>query len=74
MSFLLTFYSHYQAIKARRNLKEKGVVAKLISVPRILSSSCGTALTFDGEASLLEGVEREGVYQIKEGGYSEWSD
>ena len=38
--YIITFYSHYEALKARRVLKE----GRLISVPRTLSSSCGTAM------------------------------
>ena len=40
-----TFYNHYGAIQFRRRVKD----AVLRSVPRALSSSCGTAAFFSSE-------------------------
>lgn len=37
---VLTFLSHYDAIKAKREIDS----GKLVPVPRAISSSCGTAL------------------------------
>jgi len=59
---LITFYSHFDAIRLRRRLEGLGVTAALMPVPRDLSSSCGTCLRFETEealpASLWEGTER----------------
>ena len=38
--YIITFFSHYEALQARRVNKE----GRLISVPRALSSSWGTAM------------------------------
>lgn len=43
---LFTFYSWNHAIRAEKVLREKGVQAALIPVPREFSSNCGTSLRF----------------------------
>ena len=43
MKYIITFYSHYEAVQARRIAKG----GRLISVPRVLSSSCGTAMELE---------------------------
>ncbi len=47
---VITFFSHYEAVKAMRILG----AGNLIPVPRVLSSSCGTALSVDRESFLRE--------------------
>ncbi len=74
MKFLLTFYSHYQALKARRSLKEKGIDVALISVPRSVSSSCGTAALCDCDIEDVQILEVEEIYKAVDGGYEKWSD
>ncbi len=69
MKFLITFYSHYQAVKARRQLKEKGYEVSLISVPRSVSSSCGTAALCDCGIEELKQLEVEDIYKVVDGGY-----
>lgn len=57
--YIITFYSHYEALKARRELKE----GRLISVPRTLSSSCGTAMEVEKEDSFIPSFKFEVLYK-----------
>lgn len=57
--YIITFYSHYEALKARRVLKE----GRLISVPRTLSSSCGTAMEVEKEDSFIPSFKFEVLYK-----------
>lgn len=57
MKYLATFYSHYQALVYKKKLLNNGIEGQLKSVPRTLSSSCGTCCIYDSESPLKEGVE-----------------
>lgn len=74
MKLLLTFYSHYQALKARRSLKENGIDVVLVSVPRSVSSSCGTAALCDCAIEEIQTLEVEDIYRAVDGGFEKWSD
>lgn len=69
---VLTFHSHYDAVRQRRMLKERGIESVLVPVPRSLSSSCGTSLLMDAAsypaARLIDSLE--GAYAFKEGKWS----
>lgn len=68
---LITFHSHYDAARMKRNLSALGLACQLVPVPRSISSSCGTALIVTGEAPLEECVgSHEAVYVMKEGRWS----
>lgn len=41
---VITFHSHYDAMRQKRLLRMNGVEAELVPVPRSLSSSCGSAI------------------------------
>lgn len=47
MTYIATFYSHFNAVKYTRDLKKHGIMAILMPVPRTLSSSCGTCVKFE---------------------------
>lgn len=49
--YLITFHSHFSAISFHRCMKKQGVAAKLMPIPRYLSSSCGTCVALSWEAS-----------------------
>ena len=57
MKYIATFYSHYGAMKFKKNCDELGIRAKLKPVPRFLSSSCGTCVEFDAGDGLLQGSD-----------------
>ena len=70
MQILITFHSHYDAARMKRNLSALGLGCQLVPVPRSISSSCGTALIVTGEAPLEECGSHEAVYVMKEGRWS----
>jgi len=49
MIYIATFYSHIGAIRFERSLKEAGMTARLMPVPRKVSSSCGTCVRFESD-------------------------
>jgi len=46
--YVVLFHSVTHAIKAEKILKEAGITAKTIPVPRHISSDCGVCLRFEG--------------------------
>ena len=46
MTYIATFFSHFNAIKFSHVLKKEDISATLMPVPRRLSSSCGTCVKF----------------------------
>lgn len=73
MTFLITFYTHFDANVFMRKAKTLGT-AKLKPVPRALSSSCGTCVDFrpadtNFDPSTMEQMEFEDFYQVLEEGY-----
>lgn len=58
MKYIITFYSHYEAMQARRIAKG----GRLISVPRVLSSSCGTAMELEEQEGFVPSFRFEALY------------
>jgi hypothetical protein len=46
MEYLATFHTHYGAIRFHRLWEKDGLPAKMMPVPRELSSSCGVCVRF----------------------------
>ena len=46
MEYLATFHTHFDAVKYNKYLREAGIAAVLKPVPRKLSSSCGSCVSF----------------------------
>ena len=72
MAYIATFYSHFDAIRFHKRCQRQGLEARLMPVPRTLSSSCGTCVRCQGplpglDSDWLEGVEQ--VVREGEGGY-----
>lgn len=44
--YIATFYSHFGAVRFRKDMQKQGLAATLMPVPRNLSSSCGTCASF----------------------------
>lgn len=63
---ILTFSSHYEAVKLKRILAKKGMDGRLVPVPRSLSSSCGTAMEISEKDAW---IARE--FKIAEGAFTE---
>ena len=51
MKYIATFYSHFGAIRFKREAPEGVTNIELRPVPRNLSSSCGTGASFEADES-----------------------
>ncbi|MCL2380627.1 MAG: DUF3343 domain-containing protein [Treponema sp.] len=58
MEYLATFYTHYGAMRFHKQCKTEGTPAKMMPVPRELSSSCGVCVRF-GAAHAPDTAEHE---------------
>lgn len=71
--YIATFYSHFGAMSFKKKCDRSGFPAKIMPVPRTLSSSCGTCVKFEGdsrEALKWRSEEVEQFVCVKEdGGY-----
>jgi len=52
-TYIATFFTHDDAIVYKRVLDCMGLLAKMMPVPRSLSSSCGTCISFAVQINLL---------------------
>ncbi|KMO86595.1 hypothetical protein AB840_07240 [Megasphaera cerevisiae DSM 20462] len=50
MYYIATFYSHFGAIRFKKEASDGIMAPCLMPVPRRLSSSCGTCVRFEGPA------------------------
>ena len=72
-TYLVTFKTHFGAIRYKKACAASGISASMMAVPRELSTSCGNCLTFEAESlpqfddSVLKDVGR--VYLVSDGGY-----
>ncbi|WP_297212231.1 DUF3343 domain-containing protein [uncultured Flavonifractor sp.] len=72
MVYIATFYSHFGAMRFKKDCERQGVEARLMPVPRDLSSSCGTCVRYGGEYPCPAGgwpEEMEQAVAVTEGGY-----
>ena len=73
--YIATFYSHFGALSYYKALKERGIAAKLMPVPRRISASCGTCVSYehsefaDNEFADSDEFELEAVYAMSNGGF-----
>ena len=63
--FIATFHTHLSALMTSRTLTELDVQARMMPVPRKLSSSCGTCVRYLAEESYLNAMDEdvEAVYE-----------
>ena len=59
MIFVATFYTHAAALLTHRALTAKGIAAKMMPVPRAISSSCGTCVRYESDAPCYELLDRD---------------
>ena len=50
MNYIATFYSHFGAIRFKKICEKQGHAARLMPVPRDLSSSCGTCVSYEADS------------------------
>lgn len=71
--YVATFFSHYGAMAFKKKCDQEKYPARIMPVPRNLSSSCGTCVSFAGEAKKALGWKTEELEQLArrtpEGGY-----
>jgi len=62
--YIATFYSHFGAMSYYNSITKQGISAKLMPVPRKVSSSCGTCVSYEHSNPVdLDGCELECVYK-----------
>ena len=66
MIWIATFYSHFGAVRYTKLCKNAGISAKMLPVPRNLSSSCGTCVRYEAQAYLPVTEMPDEVEQIVE--------
>jgi len=66
--YIATFYSHFGAMLYYDSITKQGVSAKLMPVPRRVSSSCGTCVSYEHSATVdLDDCELDCVYKDIDG-------
>ena len=70
MICIATFYSHFGAIRFKRECDRLGFPAKVMPVPRNLSSSCGTCVQYEGCCPEDPPQEIEQIVECVGGEYS----
>ncbi|MEG1458967.1 MAG: DUF3343 domain-containing protein [Acetivibrio sp.] len=70
-NYIITFYSHFNAIGFQKAMKKIGIASVLMPIPRHLSSSCGTCVkvtTMEEEVydsfSSYDGIEK--IFLVKD--------
>ena len=74
MKYIATFFSHFGAIRFEKNCRKKDIPAILMPVPRALSSSCGTCVSYecnDYNDILPVSDEVEQIVEVLNDGYKE---
>ncbi|MBQ7801598.1 MAG: DUF3343 domain-containing protein [Oscillospiraceae bacterium] len=66
MTYIATFFSHFGAIRYKKLCESKGWPARVMPVPRDLSSSCGTCVRYEGSELCPSDQMPEEVEQIVE--------
>lgn len=73
--YIATFFSHFGAMRFKKNCDSRQIPARLMPVPRSLSSSCGTCVSFQSsdlfpkaDENLQEELEQ--IVECTETGYT----
>lgn len=66
MEYLVTFYTHYGAMRFHKHCCSGGVAARMMPVPRELSASCGVCvrLRADTAPNPAEHEDMEACYRV----------
>jgi len=66
--YIATFYSHFGAMLYYKALQKEGISAKLMPVPRKVSSSCGTCVYYENLSPVDKNdCELECIYNETDG-------
>lgn len=72
--YIATFYSHFGAIRYKRICEAGGLKARVMPVPRRLSSSCGTCVSYEGDKPVYDekySDELEQIVKVTPEGYEQ---
>lgn len=69
MICIATFYSHFGALRFMKECGKLGWEARMMPVPRDLSSSCGTCVRYAGRCPAAPSDEIEQVVAVEAEGY-----
>ena len=69
--YIATFYTHHAALVSCRALLSQGHQARMMPVPRQLSSSCGTCVHYHAPGACLDRLHQdmEQVVRVTDAGY-----
>jgi len=70
--FIATFHSHFGTMRYKKLCDKQGLTARMMPVPRSLSSSCGTCVSFHAEEYPMDEatlLELEQIVEVLEKGY-----
>lgn len=72
-TYIATFFSHFGALRFKRDCETENVKVEIMPVPRDLSSSCGTCVKFEKENLIEKDIkhsdEIEQIVQVTKKGY-----
>ena len=57
--YIATFHTHLAALMTSRTLTTLGLQARMMPVPRKLSSSCGTCVRYRAEEACLDALDED---------------
>ena len=71
MICIATFFSHFGAMRCKKVCDKTGIPARMMPVPRMLSSSCGTCVRMEVENTedIPRSDETEQIALEQDGGY-----
>ena len=64
VTYIVTFFSHFGAVRYKQLCAEAGVACRMMPVPRDLSSSCGTCVRCEERWLRPEGEAAQDVEQV----------
>ena len=71
MTCIATFFSHFGAIRFKKYCDSQKWPARVMPVPRNLSSSCGTCVRYEGECPKEAPEEVEQIVAVTDDGYQQ---
>ena len=64
VTYIVTFFSHFGAVRYKQLCGERGITCRMMPVPRDLSSSCGTCVRCQERWLRPEGEAAQDVEQV----------
>ena len=64
MTYFVTFFSHFGAVRYKGLCTEQHIACRMMPVPRDLSSSCGTCVRYEGETACPADIWPQEVEQV----------